>query len=224
MTREQVIEEKSIITSGMFTSRTDEWETPQYLFDELNEQFGFETDVCALPGNTKCAKYFTPEQDGLSQEWSGVCWMNPPYGRQIKDWVKKAYESAQNNRATVVCLLPARTDTSWWHDYCMKGEIRYIRGRLKFGKAKNSAPFPSAIVVFRAASLPMTDPDTGLVPCGGKMRIDIPPGNDSVRASTGFQRDGGDKTERRCNQCVSCGAEMPEGDQVCGYCRRKHGY
>ena len=144
-----MIEEKSIITSGMFTSRTDEWETPQYLFDELNEQFGFETDVCALPENAKCAKYFTPEQNGLSQEWSGVCWMNPPYGRQIKDWVKKAYESAQNNKATVVCLLPARTDTSWWHDYCMKGEIKFLRGRLKFGDSKNSAPFPSAVVIFK---------------------------------------------------------------------------
>ena len=140
--------EESIITSGMFTSRTDEWETPQYLFDELNEQFGFETDVCALPWNTKCAKYFTPEQNGLSQEWRGVCWMNPPYGRQIGLWVEKAYKSSKNG-ATVVCLLPSRTDTAWWHDYCMKGEIKFLRGGLKFGDSKNSAPFPSAVVIFR---------------------------------------------------------------------------
>ncbi|NCB45258.1 MAG: adenine methyltransferase [Clostridia bacterium] len=132
----------------MFTSRTDEWGTPQYLFDELNEEFGFKTDVCALPWNTKCAKYFTPEQNGLLQEWRGVCWMNPPYGRQIGLWVEKAYESSKNG-ATVVCLLPSRTDTAWWHDYCMKGEIRLLRGRLKFGDSKNSAPFPSAVVIFR---------------------------------------------------------------------------
>ena len=211
-----MIEEKSIITSGMFTSRTDEWETPQYLFDELNEQFGFETDVCALPGNTKCAKFFTPEQNGLSQEWSGVCWMNPPYGRQIKDWVKKAYESAQNNRATVVCLLPARTDTSWWHDYCMKGEIRYIRGRLKFGKAKNSAPFPSAIVVFRAASLPMTDPDTGLVPCEwcGPERMGWFSVQFWVRASTGKRKwmSVTQQYKKQVNYCPMCGRKL-EGRQ-----------
>ena len=143
-----MIEEKAIITSGMFTSRTDEWETPQYLFDQLNGQFGFETDVCALPENAKCAKYFTPDQNGLLQEWRGVCWMNPPYGRQIGMWVKKAYESSVSG-ATIVCLLPSRTDTTWWHDYCMKGEIMFLRGRLKFGNSKNSAPFPSAVVIFR---------------------------------------------------------------------------
>ena len=84
----------------------------------------------------------------LKQEWFGVCWMNPPYGRDIKHWVKKAYESSLTG-TTVVCLLPARTDTAWWHDYCMKGNIEFIRGRLKFGNSKNSAPFPSAIVVFK---------------------------------------------------------------------------
>ena len=132
----------------MFSSKTDLWETPQHLFNELNTEFNFEIDVCALPENAKCKKYFTPEEDGLQQEWKGTCWMNPPYGRQISKWVKKAYESSLKG-ATVVCLLPARTDTKWWHEYCMKGEIRFIRGRLKFGDAKNSAPFPSAIVIFR---------------------------------------------------------------------------
>ncbi len=130
-----------------FSSNTDLWETPQDFFDRLNDEFGFELDVCALPENAKCPRFFTPEDDGLQQEWKGICWMNPPYGRQIGNWVRKAYESAQNG-ATVVCLLPARTDTRWWHEYCMKGEVRFIRGRLKFGGSKNSAPFPSAIVIF----------------------------------------------------------------------------
>lgn len=135
------------INQGMFSSATDEWPTPQGFFDALNAEFGFELDVCATPENAKCPKYFTREDDGLSQTWSGVCWMNPPYGRQIAVWVKKAYESAQNG-ATVVCLLPSRTDTAWFHDYCVKGEVRFIRGRLKFGESKNSAPFPSVVVIF----------------------------------------------------------------------------
>lgn len=123
------------------------WATPQAVFDELHREFGFETDVCAIAENAKCPRYFTPEQDGLAQAWTGVCWMNPPYGRAIGTWVQKAYESARGG-ATVVCLLPSRTDTRWWHDYCMKGQIRFLRGRLKFGGCKNSAPFPSAVVVF----------------------------------------------------------------------------
>lgn len=135
--------------SAMMSSATDMWETPQWLFNLLNEQYHFDVDVCAVPENAKCSTYFTPEQNGLSQEWKGVCWMNPPYGRNIGKWIKKAYESAQAG-ATVVCLLPARTDTAWWHDYVMKGgQITFLRGRLKFGNAKNSAPFPSAIVVFK---------------------------------------------------------------------------
>jgi phage N-6-adenine-methyltransferase len=131
-----------------FSSKTDLWATPQDFFDALNAEFCFDVDVCATAENAKCVKYFTAEQDGLKQQWHGVCWMNPPYGKVIGSWVKKAYESAQNG-ATVVCLLPARTDTKWWHDYCMKGSIRFIRGRLKFGGNKNSAPFPSAVVIFK---------------------------------------------------------------------------
>lgn len=138
--------------SALMSSASDEWETPQELFDELDKKYHFQTDVCALPHNTKCKRFYSPSEDGLSQEWRGVCWMNPPYGRKIGAWVRKAYESAQAG-ATVVCLLPARTDTAWWHDYCMKGEITFIRGRLKFGGSKNGAPFPSAIVVFAAAQL-----------------------------------------------------------------------
>ena len=131
-----------------FSSATDLWATPQAFFDALNVEFGFTTDVCALPENAKCPAYFSPEQDGLSQQWVGTCWMNPPYGREIGRWVRKAHESSKAG-ATVVCLLPARTDTRWWHEHCAYGEVRFVRGRLKFGTATTSAPFPSAIVVFR---------------------------------------------------------------------------
>ena len=131
---------------AMFSSKTDIWETPQDFFDKLNEEFRFQTDVCASPENAKCKRFYTPEQDGLAQEWSGACWCNPPYGRQIGKWVRKASES----KATTVMLIPARTDTAWFHDYIYgKAEVRFVRGRLKFGQAKNSAPFPSMVVVFR---------------------------------------------------------------------------
>lgn len=131
-----------------FSSKTDLWYTPQDFFKKYDDVYKFEIDVCATDDNTKCAKYYTEEMDGLSQEWRGVCWMNPPYGRTIGKWMKKAYESSLEG-ATVVCLVPARTDTNWWHDYAMKGDIEFIRGRLKFGGSKNSAPFPSAVVVFK---------------------------------------------------------------------------
>ena len=131
-----------------FSSATDLHATPQDFFDKLDAEFGFTLDVCANDQNHKCLNYFTPEQDGLKQEWQGVCFMNPPYGREISKWMKKANEAAKNG-ATVVCLVPARTDTAWWHDYAIMHEIRFIRGRLKFGDAKNSAPFPSAVVVMR---------------------------------------------------------------------------
>lgn len=135
------------INQGLFTSNTDMWATPQEFFDKLKNEFDFEVDVCAVPENAKCERYYSPDMDGLKQKWEGTCWMNPPYGRIIGEWVKKAYESSLDG-ATVVCLLPARTDTKWWHDYCMKGEIRLVRGRLKFGGSANSAPFPSAVVIF----------------------------------------------------------------------------
>jgi phage N-6-adenine-methyltransferase len=136
-------------TELMFSSATDLWETPQDLFDKLHSEFGFEIDVCATSENRKCPVFYSKEEDGLAQMWLGKCWMNPPYGKKIGKWVRKAFESAETGLATVVCLLPARTDTSWWHDYCMKGEVRFLRGRLKFGGHSNSAPFPSAVVVFR---------------------------------------------------------------------------
>jgi phage N-6-adenine-methyltransferase len=136
----------------LFSSRTDLWATPQDFFDRLNAEFRFTLDVCATPENAKCTRYFTRADDGLAQSWTGVCWMNPPYGREISAWMQKAYTSAQQG-ATVVCLVPARTDTAWWHDYAAKAaEIRFVRGRLKFGDSQNSAPFPSAVVVFDGES------------------------------------------------------------------------
>ena len=136
------------INQGLMTSNTDLWSTPRDFFDDYNAIYHFDVDVCATAENALCAKFYSPEDDGLSKEWNGVCWMNPPYGREIGKWMKKAYESSLHG-ATVVCLVPARTDTAWWHDYAMKGNIEFIRGRLKFGSSKNSAPFPSAVVVFQ---------------------------------------------------------------------------
>lgn len=130
-----------------FSSKTDLWATPQDFFDKYNSIYDFTLDVCATKENTKCSTYFTQEQNGLLQDWFGVCWMNPPYGREIGLWMKKAYESSLQG-AIVVCLVPARTDTNWWHNYAMKGQIEFIKGRLKFGDSKNSAPFPSAVVIF----------------------------------------------------------------------------
>ena len=130
------------------SSESDDWWTPQTLFDLLNKEFGFELDVCASEENHKCEKYYSNIEDGLAQEWRGTCWMNPPYGRTIIDWMKKAYESAQKG-AIVICLVPARTDTRWWWNYCIHGEVRFIKGRIKFSNSSNSAPFPSAVIVFR---------------------------------------------------------------------------
>lgn len=134
----------------MFSSKTDLWGTPQDLFDKLDAEFHFDLDVCAMPENAKCEQYYTPEQDGLVQEWTGTCWCNPPYGRQIGKWVKKASECG----TTVVMLIPARTDTKWFHDYIYgKAEVRFLRGRIKFvsagGDVMDAAPFPSMVVVFR---------------------------------------------------------------------------
>jgi len=140
-----------------FKSETDMWATPQELFNGLNVEFKFDLDPCAIAENAKCKDFYTPEQDGLIQNWGqSAVFMNPPYGRAIKAWMQKAYESSLQG-ATVVCLVPARTDTAWWHDYAMKGEIRLLRGRLKFGGHKNSAPFPSAVIIFRAGAYKLTE-------------------------------------------------------------------
>ena len=132
-----------------FSSETDMWATPQDFFDKLNFIYSFTLDPCSTKNNAKCSHFFTEQDNGLNQDWAGHrVFMNPPYGRTIGQWMKKAYEESLKG-ALVVCLVPARTDTAWWHNFAIKGDIEFLRGRLKFGDAKNSAPFPSAVVVFK---------------------------------------------------------------------------
>lgn len=135
---------------GMMSSATCEWATPQPLFDKLDAQYHFTLDPCATAENAKCEKFFTAEDDGLSQKWGGVVFCNPPYGKSVGKWVRKAYEESQRG-ATVVMLIPARTDTKWFHDYCLKGKVEFIRGRVRFGNSNANAPFPSMIVVFEGS-------------------------------------------------------------------------
>lgn len=146
-TREVVQERSGDRLAPMMSSASNEWGTPLDLFAALNQEFRFGVDVCATPELAKCERYFTPEQDGLAQKWTGNCWMNPPYGDQIGRWIEKAHQSSKGT-ATVVCLVPARVDTGWWWDHCLFGEIRFLRGRLRFGNAEAGAPFPSAVVIF----------------------------------------------------------------------------
>jgi phage N-6-adenine-methyltransferase len=136
---------------ALFTAGSTDWETPPELFKQFDKKYHFDIDVCATAQNTKCQRYFTPEQDGLTQPWYGTCWMNPPYGRGVEPWIKKAYESAKAG-ATVVALLPARTDTVWFHQYIYgKAEIEFLRGRVRFiqGDKTGPATFPSMVVVWR---------------------------------------------------------------------------
>lgn len=138
----------------IFSSKSDEWSTPQSLFDELNAEFNFDLDPCATEDNHKCNKYFTLENDGLSQKWGGCrVFCNPPYS-QIDKWVEKAFRETRNDNTIVVMLIPSRTDTRYFHNYIyQRAEIRFVKGRLKFGDSKNSAPFPSMIVIFRGANI-----------------------------------------------------------------------
>ena len=141
----------------LFSSKTGEWATPQDFFDKLNWRFGpFNLDPCASPDNAKHTTYYTEADNGLAQDWTGhTVFVNPPYGRGIEQWIRKGYESAEASEDTKVgMLIPARTDTKYWHDYVMKAEyVYFVKGRLKFGDSDNSAPFPSAVVVFRKRSL-----------------------------------------------------------------------
>ena len=138
-----------MVHNAMFSSATPEWETPAWLFNSLDAEFSFTLDPCSTDENAKCDLHFTKSDDGLCKDWGDHnVFMNPPYGRVIGDWMKKAYESSRHG-ATVVCLVPARTDTKWWHQYAMKGEIRLLRGRVRFVGGEHSAPFPSAIIIFR---------------------------------------------------------------------------
>ena len=138
---------------ALVSSQRSDWQTPPSVFAPLDREFHFTLDVCAPEENAKCPRYFTPERDGLSQPWSGVCWCNPPYtgwrGRSIVPWLEKAVRE-RTRGVTTVCLLPARTDTGWWHTGVIQAdEIRYLRGRITFVGASNAAPFPSVVVIYR---------------------------------------------------------------------------
>ena len=137
---------------AMFTSNKPDWATPITLFSELDAEFHFTLDVCATKENSKCGRFFSPDEDGLKQFWGEeICWMNPPYGRGMEKWIQKAYEATLYG-ATVVGLVPARTEMGWFHDYVLgKAEIRYIRGRLRFVGSKYNAPFPSMIIIWQPA-------------------------------------------------------------------------
>lgn len=134
----------------MFSSKTDEWSTPQDLFDRLNEEFHFDLDVCANESNHKCPLYYDRKQDGLKMTWNGhIVWCNPPYGKEIAKWVEKAYSEHETHGTTIVMLLPARTDTKWFHSYVLgRADIRFLKGRLRFGGCKNPAPFPSMLAIY----------------------------------------------------------------------------
>lgn len=138
------------IHTSLFSSATDDWYTPIDLYESLNKEFDFTLDPCATRDNAKCTRYYTKQDDGLAQDWSQeTVFCNPPYGRTIGKWAEKAYKSSLNG-ATVVFLVPARTDTKWFHDWVYgKADIRFLRGRLKFGGAKANAPFPSLIAIYR---------------------------------------------------------------------------
>lgn len=140
-----------MINKGLFTSSTDEWATPQDFFQTLDEEFHFTLDPCSTDNNAKCKLHYTLKDNGLEQDWGGqIVFCNPPYGRTIKEWVRKAYEESSKPNTTVVMLLPARTDTAWFWDYIHgKATIRFVRGRLHFNESKQGAPFPSMVVVFR---------------------------------------------------------------------------
>lgn len=144
----------AILRTGMNSSIRDDWRTPREVFHFLQREFLFDVDICASAENALCPTFITAEQNALDFDWSkwSTVWMNPPYGRHISHWIRKAYETGRAG-STVVCLLPSRTDTSWWHRYCMSGEIRFLRGRLNFDNRARKArcPFPSAIVIFRGA-------------------------------------------------------------------------
>lgn len=141
----------SRMNAGLLSSDRGDWTTPRAFFDLVDAEFDFTLDAAADESNALCSNYYDEAADGLSQPWTGVVWCNPPYGRGIDRWIQRGYEAARDG-ATVVMLIPARTDTAYWHDYVMRAdELRLLRGRLVFGagEARANAPFPSALVVFR---------------------------------------------------------------------------
>lgn len=140
-----------IFDSNKFNRTKVEWETPQSLFDRLNKEFGFTCDLAANQDNAKVSTFIDENVNALTVPWSGICWLNPPYDGKLRKWVEKAFRDARDNKATVVMLIPAKTNTNWWHLYCMNAkEIRFIKGRPKFVGAKHGLPFPLALIVFSA--------------------------------------------------------------------------
>ncbi len=147
------VHKKKVTRSVVRSSVKHDWETPPDLFDALNREFGFTVDVCADPKNAKCQRYFTIHDNGLAQPWAAlpggaVCWMNPPYGPDLPRWMQKAHMEASLG-ATVVCLVPARTHTKWFHRLCRKAEVRFLRGRLRYVDTAGEAPFAQLIIIFR---------------------------------------------------------------------------
>lgn len=142
---------KGRLNKGVFSSNTDQWATPTDFFKQLDERFNFTLDPCATIDNHKCQKFYTKEEDGLTKDWKGErVFCNPPYGNAIKHWVKKCYEESLKPDTLVVMLIPARTDTAYFHDYIYhKAELEFVRGRLHFNDAKHGAPFPSMVVIFK---------------------------------------------------------------------------
>jgi phage N-6-adenine-methyltransferase len=135
----------SIFDKNKFKSESQVWETPDWLFDQLNKEFHFTIDVCASIENKRCDTFYSEQNSCLDKTWSGVCWMNPPY-KNMKQFIKKAYD--ERNNAVTVCLIPARTNTLWWHEWCMKAEVRFICGRPAFKGCVHGLPQPLAIVIF----------------------------------------------------------------------------
>lgn len=138
----------------MYSSKSNEWATPLEFYKELDNEFHFNLDPCSDDTNYKCEKHFTLADDGLSQNWGGCrVFCNPPYS-DISKWVEKSFREGHKDNTIVVMLIPARTDTKYFHDYILhRSEIRFVKGRLKFGEGKNSAPFPSMVVIFRGAKM-----------------------------------------------------------------------
>ena len=138
-----------MVSDVLYASKRMDWGTPGDFYAMLDAEFGFTLDPCATDENALCENYYTKQDDGLRQAWHGVVYVNPPYGKEIGRWARKCYESAAAG-ATVVLLIPARTDTAYWHDWVMRAaELRFVRGRLTFAGAAGAAPFPSAVAVFR---------------------------------------------------------------------------
>ena len=133
-----------------YSSKNNDWSTPQDFFDTLNKEFNFTLDPCATPETAKCKKFFTESEDGLSKDWGGnIVFCNPPYGTKIAAWVEKAYKESKKPHTLIVLLLPSRTDTRYFHKYVYhKCRMRFLKGRLKFGGSKTSAPFPSMLAIY----------------------------------------------------------------------------